>query len=36
MLPYPAELTAMLLERSLEFHSILERLQEIVSNKEGM
>jgi type I restriction enzyme M protein len=33
-LPHPTELTAMLLERSREFHSILDRLHEMVSNGE--
>lgn len=33
-LPRPAELTAMLLERSREFHSIVERLHEMVANGE--
>ena len=35
-LPHPTELTAMLLEHSREFHGILDRLHEMVSNGERM
>jgi type I restriction enzyme M protein len=35
-LPHPAELTTILLEHSLEFRSILERLHEIISDREGV